>query len=348
MIIDIERFIAMETPLWRRLDGQLAAWEADPHGPRSLAEVREVERLYQRASADLARLSSHCADPATVSALEALVGRGYAAIYGGHRKRQRFRFWAWLLGTWPRTFRQHIGAFWLATAAMAVGAGFGAAAMALDERAKPLLIGPFSHLAGDPSERVRMEETTGHTSGSEGTFAGTLMTHNTRVSLLSLSLGMTAGVGTIILLFYNGTILGAVCLDYLRAGEGVFLAGWLLPHGVIEIPAILIASQAGLVLAGALLGGRQPMRMSERLRAVAPAVATLAGAAAVMLVWAGIIEAFFSQRHQPILPYSFKIAFGITEGILLVALLAYGGRPGLRIVRWLQNRKSSRAHAQIR
>ena len=43
---------------------------------------------------------------------------------------------------------------------------------------------------------------------------------------------MTWGVGTIIMLFYNGVILGAVAVDYIRAGQTKFLLGWLMPHGV--------------------------------------------------------------------------------------------------------------------
>ena len=39
---------------------------------------------------------------------------------------------------------------------------------------------------------------------------------------------MTWGVGTILLLFYNGVILGAVSLDYVQAGQTPFLLGWLL------------------------------------------------------------------------------------------------------------------------
>ena len=50
-------------------------------------------------------------------------------------------------------------------------------------------------------------------------FAATLMTHNTKVSVLAMAMGMTWGLGTIVLLFYNGVILGAVCFDYVLAGE---------------------------------------------------------------------------------------------------------------------------------
>ena len=33
--------------------------------------------------------------------------------------------------------------------------------------------------------------------------------------------------------------------------------------------------------------------------------------AALLLIWAGLVEAFFSQYHEPTLPYPFKIVFGL-------------------------------------
>ena len=152
------------------------------------------------------------------------------------------------------------------------------------------------------------------------------MTHNIRVAFFTLALGVTWGVGPVLMLFYNGVILGAVAFDYARAGYTMFLLGWLMPHGVIEIPAILVAGQASFVLAGALLGrgDRRPRR--ERLRHATSSVVTLAGGAAVMLVWAGIVESFISQYHRPVLPYEAKIAFGFVELVLLTVFLAYSGR----------------------
>ncbi len=114
-------------------------------------------------------------------------------------------------------------------------------------------------------------------------------------------------------------------MDYMAAGESVFLFGWLLPHGSIEIPAILIAGQAGFVLAGALIGWRDEKTLKVRLREILPGLATLIGGAAVLLVWAGIVEAFFSQYHAPVLPYSVKIAFGGLQLVLLTAFLARAG-----------------------
>ncbi len=117
-----------------------------------------------------------------------------------------------------------------------------------------------------------------------------------------------------------------ICVDYVSAGYTRFLLGWLMPHGVIEIPAILIAGQAGLVLAKALVGWGERITISARLRAVAPELVTLIGGVAIMLVWAGFIEAFLSQYHQPVIPYSFKIAFGTIELVLLTIFLAAAGR----------------------
>jgi uncharacterized membrane protein SpoIIM required for sporulation len=139
-------------------------------------------------------------------------------------------------------------------------------------------------------------------------------------------MGMTWGVGTIILGFYNGIILGAVSADYVLDGQTVFLLGWLLPHGAVEIPSLLIAAQAGLLIAATLIGRGSRKPLAQRFREAAPDLATLIGGVAIMLVWAGIIEAFLSQYHAPTLPYSAKIAFGSIELIALYIFLTRSGR----------------------
>ena len=62
-----------------------------------------------------------------------------------------------------------------------------------------------------------------HLSDRKARFSGMLMTHNTRVTLTAVALGMSWGIGTLVLLFYNGVALGAVvasrshcCAVYMR------------------------------------------------------------------------------------------------------------------------------------
>ncbi len=326
MIVDLPRFLAQARPRWSRLEAFLDGLDRDPHRAVDLAQARDFHRLYQAVAADLSRLATAAAEPETRRYLESLVARAYAEIHET-RRRTRLRPWAWLTRTFPQTFRRQVAAFWLAAAITAAGAGFGAGALTLDPGAKDALL-PFSHLRVHPSERVAREEGAAEDrlAGRKASFSSQLMTHNTQVSLLALALGLTWGVGTVILLFYNGVILGAVALDYLAAGQGAFLLGWLLPHGAVEIPAILVGGQAGLVLAGALLGWGDRTPLGERFRQVRGGVLTLIAGVALLLVWAGLVEAFLSQVHEPALPYGAKIALGVTELAALAWFLAASGR----------------------
>jgi uncharacterized membrane protein SpoIIM required for sporulation len=259
--------------------------------------------------------------------LETLVARAYGEIHESRKRAHRIHPIRWFFQSFPQTFRRHHKAFVLSVAITLAGFIFGGAAVSLDPDAKRILL-PFAHLQISPSERVKYEERAkeDRLAGQKTTFSAMLMTHNTRVSILTLALGMTWGIGTVILLFYNGIILGGVSLDYMLDGQTRFLLGWLMPHGVIEIPAILIAGQAGLVLARALIGwgNREPLR--NRLRQVAPDLVTLVFGFAVLLIWAGLVEAFLSQYHEPVIPYNLKIAFGMVELILLILFLTKSGR----------------------
>jgi len=327
MIVELPRFLAHERPFWDELEGLLDQLETDPDRALSLTDARRLHYLYRRASSGLARLSGYASEAELRTYLETLVARAYGEIYSRQeQKRHLFTPLKWFFGSFPRVFRRHIKAFALAVVITLVGSLFGAGVIAFDPEAKAAIM-PFPHLLGDPSERVAMEEENAESNASSQhtSFAAMLMTHNTRVSIFAMALGMTYGVGTFILLFYNGVILGAVCLDYIAAGESVFLAGWLLPHGSVEIPAILIAGQAGFVFASALIGKGDRDPMAIRMRKAAPDVATLIGGLAILLVWAGIIESFLSQYHEPAIPYAAKIAFGTLQLLLLFTFLAISG-----------------------
>lgn len=79
------------------------------------------------------------------------------------------------------------------------------------------------------------------------------------------------------------------------------------------------------MLAGALLGREDGLPLAERMRRIWRDLATLMGGVGVMLVWAGLVEALFSQYHEPVLPYPVKISFGVAELVLLALLLSRGG-----------------------
>ncbi|MCH8219625.1 MAG: stage II sporulation protein M, partial [Planctomycetes bacterium] len=254
MIIDLGQFIRQGQVRWRELETFLDRFDAEPQLRLSLEEVKRFHYLYERTSADLVRIGTFSADAETGHHLEVLVARAYGQIHDNRRDRRGSLSAKWFFTAFPRAVRKHTLALCLSLALCFAGMAFGGIALLVDLDAKAVIM-PWPHLLGDPSDRVAKEESSTRRLASEKTaFSTMLMTHNTKVSIFALAGGMSFGVVTAVLDFYNGVILGAVCVDYIRAGESVFLAGWLLPHGSIEIPAILIAVQAGFVLGFAMIG----------------------------------------------------------------------------------------------
>ena len=149
------------------------------------------------------------------------------------------------------------------------------------------------------------------------------MQNNISVSIPHHGAGADAGgPGTrrSLMLFYNGVILGGVCLDYITDGQDqvshrLAAAAWL--RGNSGHPAALVRPKALRAGAAHDWMGHARRDLRSRLRAVVPDLATLIGGVSIMLVWAGFIEAFFqctcSAPRTPILPYSVKIAFGLVE-----------------------------------
>jgi uncharacterized membrane protein SpoIIM required for sporulation len=329
VILDLHKLVTVEQPFWAELDARLKRLEEDPLATLDLEQARRLHYLYERASADLAKIMTFSSEPEVRRYLEALVARAYGEIHETRRQPHRFAPLRWFFQTFPQTFRRHVNAFWLAVAVTLAGCAFGGFAISLDPEAKAALM-PFSHLQGDPRARVEHEEKqpNDRLAGAKTQFSSFLMTHNTKVSIFAMALGITWGIGTMILLFYNGVMLGAVALDYVLAGQTKFLAGWLLPHGVIEIPAILIAGQAGLLLGRALIGWGDRTPLPLRLRGISRDLVTLIFGVGVLLVWAGMVEAFLSQYHEPIIPYNVKIAFGAVELVLLCLFFSRSGSGG--------------------
>ena len=327
MIIDLPRFIDAERPLWAELEKILDRLEADGAHRMDLRQTRRFHYLYQRVLSDLGRITTFSSEPETRRYLESLTARAYSEMNENRDKALRFTPFKWFLVDFPRTFRKHAACFWLSFAIFMGGAFFGAGVFIVDPATKTILE-PFGNANITPAERVKNEEKakTDRFSGEHAGFSTYLMNNNIHVSFYTFAGGILYGLGSMVLLFYNGVGLGAVALDYILDGQTVFLLGWILPHGVVEIPACLVAGQAGLVLGRTLLGRGDRHPLGRRLRMVRTDLAMLVFGSAMMLVWAGIIESFLSQYHKPVLPYSAKITFGVMEFILLLWFLAMAGR----------------------
>lgn len=328
MILDLERFQAQARPRWRDLESLLALLESRPDRRLNAGEAEQLQELYVLAAADLNRVTHGSLAYELRQYLERLVARAYAELYYAPPTRSQVwqpRRWLRIFTAFPETFRRHVRYFVLAVLITLLGCALGGLAVRYDPASVDVLL-PADYLR-NPGQRVHEEEGQGQgrhldSAQTEAAFSAQLIKHNIEVALLAAALGITFGIGTALLLFENGVLLGAVAVHYTRHGFGLFMTAWLLPHGVFEIPSILIAGQAGFYLARLLLRPREDRNLRQAIREWLVLVAGLA----MMLVWAGLMEAFFSQHHAPVLPYGFKVAVAIAELVLLTIYLITIGR----------------------
>jgi uncharacterized membrane protein SpoIIM required for sporulation len=291
-------------------------------------EAEQLQELYVLAAADLNRVTHGSLAYELRQYLERLVARAYAELYYAPPTRSQIwqpRRWLRIFTAFPETFRRHARYFAFAVLITLLGCALGGLAVRYDPASVDVLL-PADYLR-NPGQRVHEEEGQGQgrhldSAQTEAAFSAQLIKHNIEVALLAAALGITFGIGTALLLFENGVLLGAVAVHYTRQGFGLFMTAWLLPHGVFEIPSILIAGQAGFYLARLLLRPREDRNLRQAIREWLVLVAGLA----MMLVWAGLMEAFFSQHHAPVLPYGFKVAVAIAELVLLTIYLITIGR----------------------
>jgi stage II sporulation protein M len=120
--------------------------------------------------------------------------------------------------------------------------------------------------------------------------------NNISKTIMFLYLGLFFGLLPLTILLINGMVLGFVCSERWGADSWLLIAKGILPHGIIEIPAVIIASAYGirlglLVLKGLLSilipPGRQPVRaeITRVLKLTLPLTVMLSVA---LLIAAGI------------------------------------------------------------
>lgn len=145
-----------------------------------------------------------------------------------------------------------------------------------------------------------------------------IMTNNIRVALCAFILGITLGIGTLYILFANGTLLGALTAVVYLYADPTYYWSLILPHGVIELTAIFIAGGAGLIIARSLLIPGDLSRKHSLIHGSSRAL-SLMGGVVLFLIVAAIIEGFYTP-----LPVSEvqKLVFAALTGVILTAYFA--------------------------
>ncbi|MEX0887427.1 MAG: stage II sporulation protein M [Phycisphaeraceae bacterium] len=282
---------------WRELE--LLVDRALRRGPRSLSEdeLYRLPLLYRSAMASLSVARRTAMDRRLVAYLEALAARAYLVVYGSRRSTvgavRRF-----LGETFPRDVRRLWPELALATLIFALAMVVAASLTSAD----PAWYYAFvpEQLAGErtpESTRDELREPLYARGDGLITFASFLFTHNARIGMLSFALGIAAGLPTALLVFLNGLILGAFFALHAEQGLLFAMLGWLLPHGIPEIAALLLCAAAGLHIGRALVWpGRLPVRAA--LAQAGRRGAGIVLGCILLFAVAGLVEGLFRQTIQ--------------------------------------------------
>ena len=320
---------ASQRPVWEELEKLLTRVGAHGLASLSFEEVDQLGTLYRLVTAHLAQLRQAGRDPGAIEYLNDLAIRAHGVIY--RPTRERVDPVGFARKTFPRTFRRtwryQATAWVLMLAAAAVTFGAVQADRELCYSLIPSTFYPRDALHAllvDPGARdALLTHGQDQAGGQKAFFSAWLMRNNARVGLLAFVSGVLAGVPTVLLVLYNGIMLGAFSSIFLVDGRlhPLFLP-WILPHGVTELLAVNVASAAGMYLGyGVLDPGRLPRMDAIRLRA--RIALRLALGTLPMFVAAGLIESFLRQSQ---LPPVWRLVFAAATVGLWVAYLGLAGR----------------------
>ncbi|MBE9011736.1 stage II sporulation protein M [Pseudanabaenaceae cyanobacterium LEGE 13415] len=316
--MNVNRWIARREPNWKQLDELLTRIEK--RGLRSLSteEIKSLASLYRSVSADLARARTNqkLVGNTIVQDLQRLTSRGYNQVYQGSRKQEwnsAIDFYKWGL---PEVVQETIVYTAIATGLFLLG---GLIAWWFSWRDPQFLemVVP-EHLIRTVRDEGKLWM--GSILGSEPTAASQIMTNNLSVTFRAAAGGITVGIYTIVILFLNGVLIGAV--GTLVAQNNLAFPFWafVFPHGSLELPAIFFSGGAGLLIARGILFPGQYRRV-DAIKVYSLKAAQLMFGVIPLLVVAGVIEGFFSP--SPIVPDPLKYFAGIG---LFVALVRYCNR----------------------
>jgi len=135
-------------------------------------------------------------------------------------------------------------------------------------------------------------------------FFNKVLKNNIRVLVAIVSSSLIFGSGAIFILTWNASVIGTAMgqvmkntIDYLTFNVSSFFGAATLsvvryfPHGLIEIGAYFVAALAGGIISMSIINGHYK---NERFGYVVKDIVVLLGISVLMLVIAGLVEAFLT------------------------------------------------------
>jgi uncharacterized membrane protein SpoIIM required for sporulation/uncharacterized RDD family membrane protein YckC len=288
-------------------------------------DVSALVARYREIATDLARLQTASRGRNTESLfyVSRLVARGHNLLY-----RQRRRTLAATFDYITNAVPSEVRRSWrpIALAALLL---FGPAAAAYTTIvrdpgvASQILPDEMISRATTGSEREKRGE--GYVSIPEEirpVVASRIISNNVTVTYLTFAMGLTAGIGTILMLVFNGVAIGSGVGLFASRGVARLILAFIAPHGVLELSAICIAGGGGLLIAKGILLPLNRTRRDALVENGKRAIDLIAASTLLLLV-AGTLEGLVSPRVWPL---SWKLTISGVTALLMLGYLSLGRR----------------------
>ena len=291
-------FVTRNKPDWDELEELLHRAKSSVRQLQP-EEINRLDVLYRRVAIHLAQVRTRTRDERLAVYLNGLAAAAHSVIYLPPRKSVFGKIGAFaaygFAQTIARNWRYH-----LASAALLIaGALLAYHACRHDVLASYALLQPGDpRQPGSTPEQLLEVLRSGRQSGNgvKSFMASFLFTHNLRVGLISMGLGVLAAVPTVLLLLYNGMMLGSFVALHVQAGIQLEMWAWILPHGITELSAITLCGGVGLMLGHAVVSPGLKTRAQSLVDAGQEAARTAIGIAGMLMI-AAFIESFVRQSH---------------------------------------------------
>lgn len=311
--MDVDAFVAAHNAEWRRLE-QLVN-----RGTRKMSgeEIDELVELYQRAATHLSVVRSASPEPALIGRLSSLVARARAAVTGAQAPNWSYAARFFTVSFPAAAYRMR--RWWLTSAVLANLVSVGLAIwVARHPDVQASIASPESI-----KQLVQHDFANYYTEHAAGAFAFQVWINNVWVSAQALTLGILLGIPTLWVLWNNQVNLGVTAGLMFASGKGGIFFGLILPHGLLELTAVYLASAAGLRLGWTIIDPG-PRRRAQALAEEGRAAMSVALGLIVVLAVSGGIEGFVTGHvHTTWL----RIAIGvIAETAFLTYIIVLGRR----------------------
>lgn len=312
--MDLDAFVAAHRADWQRLEDLLSRASR----PRRLsgAEIDEIVDLYQRVATHLSVVQSSAHDAQLAGRLSTLVARARGTVAGGRQASWRdvARF---LARDFPALcYRTR---WWWGGAALGfllVATAFGLW-VAHDPEVQRAIADPEQ-----VRQLVEQDFESYYSSAPAQDFAAQVWTNNAYVAAQAILFGALLGLPIPYILFQNALNVGVSGGLLAANGRTGLFFGLILPHGLLELTAVFVASGLGLKLGWTVIDPGRRTRSDALAQEGRALISGALGLALVLLV-SGLIEAFVTPSG---LPTAVRIGIGVLAEALFLGWVFGPGR----------------------